>query len=138
MLTRTKIVVIEDDRDINDLIAFNLRQADYVVTQIQDGKVAQQVLNDDKFDIVILDLMLPGIDGFSLCRQVKSIQRDQPIYVIVVSAKTDFDDKLYASILGADRYITKPFSVTRLCALIKELDGYLHKTYSVVEKQKLT
>lgn len=128
---KTEIIVVEDDRDINELISYNLRKEKFNVTQVFDGFDAQQVLAKNSFNIVILDLMLPGVDGFKLCKQIKEKISSTITYIIIVSAKTDFDDKLCASILGADRYITKPFSIVRLLSIIKELDGYMRKEYTV-------
>jgi len=126
-----KVIVIEDDQDINELIAYNLRKEGFRVFSAYDGSEAHQILLKEHFDIVILDIMLPGIDGFELCRELKEKQDPLRTFVVVVSAKSNTQDKLYAHILGADYYLVKPFSVKALTGIIQELVSMLEQDYLV-------
>lgn len=111
-----KILLIEDEESIAELEKDYLELSDFEVTIANDGhKGLEQALSQD-FSMIILDLMLPGIDGFEICRQVRE-QKDIPI--LMVSAKKDDIDKIRGLGLGADDYITKPFSPSELVARVK-------------------
>ena len=134
MKTENRIIVIEDDKDINMLIAYNLRKEGFVVEQCFDGLKACEKLRNEYFSIVILDIMLPGMDGFDICKEIKSNERGSRSFVIVVSAKCNQQDKLYANILGANHYFTKPFNVGMLINRVKEINAMLNKEYVVTCK----
>jgi len=125
------ILIVEDDRDINDLIAYNLRGKGFLVEQVFDGVVAKEKLKGGFFPIVVLDIMLPGIDGFDICRDIKSSISGSRSYVVMISAKGSEQDKLYAHILGADCYLTKPFRVGSLISVVEEIRGFIEKEYTV-------
>lgn len=129
-----KVIIVEDDRDINGLIAYNLRNEGYSVAQFYDGLSALHKIKDDIFNIIILDIMLPGIDGFDLCHQIKEDPRYSRSFIVVVSAKCHEQDKLYAHLLGADCYLTKPFSLVNLLNAVKEISASLDKQYSVQKR----
>jgi len=112
---RTAILVVEDDPNIVDLIRSNLAVRGYDVIVSADGLGALALLERDQPDIVLLDLMLPDIDGFDLCRQIRE---RSDVGVIVVSARGGDRDKVAALNLGADDYMTKPFSIEELLARI--------------------
>lgn len=131
---RNKIIVIEDDQDINDLVAYNLRKEGFVVEQVFDGTKGHERLKKECFDIVILDIMLPGTSGFDICKELKDSNNPSGSFVIVISAKSRSQDKLYAHILGADCYITKPFNVSQLVNITKEIRSMLEKEFVVVAK----
>jgi DNA-binding response OmpR family regulator len=128
------IIIVEDDPDINNLIAYNLRKAGFNVQQVFDGSVAGKRLREAYFDIVILDIMLPGMDGFDICHDLKESPRVGKSFVIMISAKCREQDKLYAHILGADAYFTKPFSMAALMGLVKEVDQMQSKDFIVTHK----
>ena len=130
-----KVIIIEDDKDINELIAYNLRKEGFCVEQVFDGFSAQRKFEDENFNIVILDIMLPGIGGFDICRQIKDDPRNFRTFIIVVSAKCHHQDKLYAYILGADCYFTKPFNLANLLNTIREASENLDKEF-LVNNQK--
>ena len=112
----SKILIIEDEVAIADLERDYLEINDYEVVTANDGtKGLETVLNGD-FDLVILDLMLPGIDGYEIC---KKIREEKNIPIIMVSAKKDDIDKIRGLGLGADDYMTKPFSPSELVARVK-------------------
>ena len=131
-MEKTRILVVEDDKDINGLIAYNLRKNGYSVEQVFDGDEAKEKLDSEFFPIVILDIMLPGIDGFDICRDIKESITGHKSYVIMVSAKGSEQDKLYAHILGADCYIQKPFLVKDLVSVVDEISLLSNKDYTVV------
>jgi two-component system, OmpR family, KDP operon response regulator KdpE len=112
---RTCVLVVEDDRNIVDLIRANLSVRGYDVVVSDDGSKVLWMLEVERPDLVILDLMLPGADGFELCREIRE---RSPVGIIVVSARRGEHDKVSALNLGADDYITKPFGVEELLARI--------------------
>ena len=111
-----RILVIEDDTDINRLLCRILTKAGYEAIAAYSGTEAQLRLERETPDMIMLDLMLPGVDGFEICREVRS-QKNTPI--IMVSAKKDDIDKIRGLGLGADDYMTKPFSPSELVARVK-------------------
>ncbi|ACL70910.1 response regulator transcription factor [Halothermothrix orenii] len=113
-----KILVIDDEENIRELIKFNLETAGYRVELAADGEEGWDRLNDS-IDLIILDLMLPRIDGLSFCRQVRSNNRFKDIPIIMLTAKGEEVDKIIGLEMGADDYITKPFSPRELVARIK-------------------
>lgn len=126
-----KIIVIEDDPDINKLISYNLRQEGFIVEQVFDGDEAVGRLRSEYFSIVILDIMLPGINGFDICKEIKESDNSSKSFIIVVSARSSSQDKLYAHILGADCYLIKPFRVGALIDVVKEVQTMQNKVFSV-------
>jgi two-component system KDP operon response regulator KdpE len=112
---KTRVLVVEDDPNIVDLIRSNLAVRGFDTIVSTDGLRALQLLETERPDIILLDLMLPEIDGFELCRQVRE---RSTVGVIVVSARGGDRDKVAALNLGADDYMTKPFSIEELLARI--------------------
>lgn len=136
MKNSNRIIVIEDDAAINALISYNLRKEGFSVERAFDGLSARERLKDGLFNIVILDIMLPGIDGFDICRGIKGDDGLSKTFVIVLSAKCNPQDKLYAHILGADCYLTKPFKVATLVGIVKEVSAMQNKEFEVTSKHK--
>ena len=135
MKNPTKVIIVEDDKDINILIAYNLRKKGFLVKQVFDGYEASIILKREHFDIAIVDIMLPGINGFEICREIKGAGNSPSrTFVIVVSAKISPQDKLYAHIMGADCYFSKPFSVAVLLNAIKEVKAMQDKEFIVKQK----
>ncbi len=112
---RTTVLLIEDDQNIVDLVRANLMARDHEVVVSKDGAGIAAMLEVDDPDIVLLDLMLPGTDGFELCREIRE---RSSVGIIVVSARRGETDKVRALNLGADDYLTKPFGVEELLARI--------------------
>ena len=135
MQNLNKIIVIEDDADINALITYNLRKEGFFVEQAFDGLSAREKLKNELFNIVILDIMLPGIDGFDICREIKGEDASSKVFVVVVSAKVSPQDKLYAHILGADCYLSKPFKVATLVGIVKEISVMQNKKFEITPKR---
>ncbi len=113
-----RILVVDDEDNIRRAIKDYGTALGYYVTGVGDGLQAIDIIKQQEFDIVILDLMMPQLDGFSTCKRIKEI-KDIP--VIFLSARTMEDDKLYGFELGADDYVTKPFSVKELMARVKAI-----------------
>lgn len=114
-----KIVVIEDETDIADLVAYNLEREGLAVTVVNRGDEALDVIRSVKPDLILMDLMLPGLDGLTICQQVRRSPLTAGIPVIMVSAKTEESDVVIGLGLGADDYIQKPFSIRELVARVK-------------------
>ena len=131
-----RILVVEDDKNINRLIAYNLSQNGFFSESVYDGIEGRDMLRNEPFDIVILDVMLPGIDGFSICKSIKENPAAFKTCVIMVTAKAESHDKLYGNILGADYYLTKPFSVVELMRIVNEVSEMSDKEF-VVSQPKI-
>ncbi|MBP0132894.1 MAG: phosphate regulon transcriptional regulator PhoB [Nitrosospira sp.] len=113
------ILVVEDEPAIQELISYSLRQAGYVVFCAEDAEQAMSVVNDALPDLVLLDWMLPGMSGVELARVLRHAARTKTIPIIMLTARADESDKIAGLEIGADDYITKPFSPRELIARIK-------------------
>ncbi len=113
------IYVVEDDEDINELLVYNLSKEGFKVSSFFSGKDALESLKNENPDLILLDIMLPDIDGLELCKTVKSDPEKKFIPIIMLTAKSTEIDKIVGLELGADDYITKPFSFRELIARIK-------------------
>lgn len=114
-----KVLVVDDEKDIVDLVSFNLKKEGFAVEKAYDGERAMRIIRESAPDLILLDLMLPGIQGMDVCRMVRRDPRLSYIPVIMLTAKTDEVDKVLGLEIGADDYITKPFSVRELIARIR-------------------
>ena len=131
----SKILIVEDEEAIADLEKDYLELSGFEVQVANDGVKGLKLALSDDFNLVILDLMLPGVDGFEICRKVRE-QKNTPI--IMVSAKKDDIDKIRGLGLGADDYMTKPFSPSELVARVKaHLARYDRLIGSAVEENKI-
>src|SRR5213592_4683556 len=113
------ILVAEDQADIRDLIVMNLRNAGYAVGAVADGLAALASQNEHASDLLILDLMMPGLDGLEVCKALRARGRSTPI--LMLTAKSTELDRVLGLELGADDYLTKPFSLAELLARVKAL-----------------
>jgi len=113
------ILVVDDEEPIQELLRFNLEKEGYLVRGAKDGQEALQHVENDQPDLIVLDLMLPGMDGLEVCRKLRSNQKFQQIPIIMLTAKGEEFDKVLGLELGADDYMTKPFSPRELLARIK-------------------
>ena len=114
-----QILLVEDDHDIAALLRLNLEDEGYAITHEPDGGNALQRLDAQTWDAVILDLMLPNVDGLEICRRIRQMTRYLP--VIIISARSSETDRITGLETGADDYLAKPFSVQELIARIKAL-----------------
>lgn len=125
------IVVVEDEIDILEVIEYNLVREGYTVSVARDGTAGLKTIRKKKPDLVLLDLMLPGIDGLEICRLLKSKANTSSIAIIIVTAKDDESDIVLGLGLGADDYVSKPFSpkelVARVKAVLRRTEG--HESY---------
>ncbi|MFB3926284.1 MAG: response regulator [Syntrophales bacterium] len=114
-----KILVVDDEKDIVDLIAYNLEKEGFTVNRAYNGEKALELIRTAPPDLVILDLMLPGIQGMDVCRILRKDCRTALIPVIMLTARGDEIDKILGLEVGADDYVTKPFSVRELVARVR-------------------
>lgn len=118
-MSREHIVVIEDEDDIQELIRYNLSKEGFRITPALSGEDGLKKLRNEPADLVILDLMLPGMDGFDVCKFLKKNEKTQHIPIVILTAKGEESDIVTGLELGADDYIVKPFSPKILVARVK-------------------
>lgn len=127
-----KLLIVEDEERMREIINDYFKVKDFIVTGSKNGIEALELLEDNVFDIVLLDIMMPKLDGYSVC---KKIRKDSEIPIIFLTAKSDEDDKLNGFKLGADDYITKPFSLpilyAKVIALIKRSNGNMVAAHQI-------
>ena len=111
-----KVLLVEDEKSIADGIVYNLKNEGLKVTHVDDGKIAIDIFNEEHFDLIILDIMLPEVSGLEIC---KAIRNSSNVPIIMLTAKDDENDKISGLEMGADDYITKPFSVKELISRVK-------------------
>lgn len=120
-MSKGKILIVEDDHDIAGMIEYNLGEEGYETISAYNGEDGVELAKKEKPDLIILDIMLPIIDGFEVCRILKKEDKTTHIPVIILSAKSQETDKVVGLELGADDYITKPFSPRELIARIRAI-----------------
>jgi two-component system phosphate regulon response regulator PhoB len=116
-----RILVIEDERDLCDVLDFNLKREGYETILAFDGQEGLRKAQTLLPDMILLDLMLPGLSGFDVCRELRAGERTRDIPIIIISAKSEETDQVVGFSLGADDYVTKPFAVKVLLSRIKAL-----------------
>ena len=130
VLDSKNILVVEDDLDIRELISFNLANEGHQVFEANDGEVGIDKARNNNPDLILLDLMLPGIQGLDVCRIIKSDQETKEIPIIMVTALGQEEDIVKGLETGADDYITKPFSIK---VLIARVNAVLKRSIEVGE-----
>jgi two-component system phosphate regulon response regulator PhoB len=118
-MAKTRIVVVEDDADILHLLSYNLQSAGFSVRTAEDGYGALSLIRQDHPQLVILDLMLPGLDGFEVCKELKRGAETRHIPVIMLTARGEEIDRIVGLELGADDYVVKPFSPRELILRVR-------------------
>lgn len=113
----TKLLIVEDEESLAESLFFSLKKQGYEVHKISDGTEALKYLETERPDLILLDVMLPGKDGFEICREVQKLKN--PIPIIMITAKSSETDRVVGLELGADDYVLKPFSTRELEARIK-------------------
>jgi two-component system alkaline phosphatase synthesis response regulator PhoP len=121
MADRSKVLVVEDDKNLARLVAFNLEQAGHEAVIAFGGESAVELVRREKPDLIVLDIMLPGIDGWDVCRIVREDAETSGIPIIMLTAKAEMNDRIRGFQLGVDDYITKPFSPRELMARVKRV-----------------
>ncbi len=111
-----RILLVDDEQSIQTLLSYPLRRDGYEVVQALDGREALERFDEEQFDLVVLDVMLPKVDGLEVCRQLRN---RSPVPIIMLTAKSEEIDKVVGLELGADDYITKPFSLREFSSRVK-------------------
>jgi DNA-binding response OmpR family regulator len=124
---RARVLVVDDEPDLIRILEFGLRAAGYHVDMAQDGQEGLKLARELRPDIILLDLMLPKLDGYKVCRLLKFDERYRQIPIIILSARTQEGDQALAIQMGANRFITKPYEfgeiLTHIQALLKSGTG---------------
>jgi two-component system phosphate regulon response regulator PhoB len=115
------ILIVDDEQDVVDLVAFNLQRAGYKTVSAHDGATALQRAREQQPALVVLDLMLPGMDGTEICKRLKAEPKTASIPIIMLTAKAEEVDRVVGLELGADDYVTKPFSPRELVLRVKSI-----------------
>ncbi|MGG3712828.1 response regulator transcription factor [Bacillus paranthracis] len=118
------VLLVEDERRLREIVSDYFRNEGFEVIEAEDGKKALELFAEHEIDLIMLDIMLPEIDGWSVCRRIR---KESAVPIIMLTARSDEDDTLLGFELGADEYVTKPFSpkvlVARAKTLLKRADG---------------
>jgi two-component system phosphate regulon response regulator PhoB len=121
------VLIVEDERDLLRVLAYNFKQAGFDVVSASDGEMALRAVKEERFDLILLDLMLPDISGSEVCRRLKQNRETSAIPVMMVTAKGEEIDRIVGFELGADDYVVKPFSVRELIlrarAILRRAEG---------------
>ena len=120
-MKRSRILVVEDEESLLKLESILLSSKGYIVTGVMDGRSALEEIKANKPDLVILDIMLPVIDGFEVCRRVKEDPETSHIPVLILTAKKNIQDMEHGQQAGCDAYITKPFKSAKVLDMVHEL-----------------
>jgi two-component system phosphate regulon response regulator PhoB len=142
-MAKEHILIVEDEDDIRELIRYNLSREGYTVTEAASGEDGLRRVGESRPDLIVLDLMLPGIDGFGVCRTLKGDKATAEIPIVIVTAKGEEPDIVTGLELGADDYITKPFSPRVLIARVRAVlrrkigDGVVPEEDAVIERDGL-
>ncbi len=134
MTYQEKILVVDDEPDIVELVAYNLQKEGFIVSSASDGEAALAKIREEKFDFIILDLMLPGMPGMEICRVLRNDPKTRNLPVIMLTAKGEEVDKILGLEVGADDYLTKPFSPRELLARIRAV---MRRTSGKKEDEKV-
>jgi len=126
-VSNERILVVDDERDIRELLEYNLKREGYRVTTVASGEDALAAARRGGYDLILLDLMLPGMDGLAVCRALKKDASTEGVPVVMLTAKGEESDVVAGLELGADDYVTKPFSprvlVARVRAVLRRRSG---------------
>ena len=118
---KTKILLVDDEPDLVQMVSVRLGAAGYEVATAFDGQEALQRVKESRPELIILDLMLPKLDGYKVCRLLKFDERTRAIPILIFTARAQVEDVTLATECGADAYLTKPFEAKMLLAKIQEL-----------------
>jgi len=132
---RARILIVDDDADLTNLVRTILEAEDYTVYSVESGEEALGEVRKLRPDLIILDILLPGIDGYDTCKILKTDDRTSPIPIIILSIKCSVEDRITGLNIGADDYITKPFDPGELTARVEAvLRGYGRSPTSMGER----
>lgn len=141
-MSKHHVFIVDDEPNILELVKFNLEREGYRVTTSENGREALDRIKASPPDLVILDIMLPGMDGLEVCRNMQKNERIRDIPIIMLTARAEEMDKVLGLELGADDYLTKPFSprelVARVKARLRRLNGEEKKAEDVIQIGEIT
>lgn len=139
-MNKRKILIIEDDKDIVEMLEYNLQDEGYQTISALNGEMGIALAGKERPDLIILDIMLPIMDGFEVCRTLKNDDRVAHIPIIILSAKSQETDKVVGLELGADDYVTKPFSPRELIARTRAIlrRGREEHIDNIIQRGKIT
>jgi DNA-binding response OmpR family regulator len=118
---RSRLLVVEDEEAIRELVCFHLDLAGYECTTVVDGREALEIATERPFDLIVLDVVLPSLDGITLCQAIRRAGANREVPILMLTARREESDKVVGLESGADDYVTKPFSIRELLARIKAL-----------------
>lgn len=121
LMDQKNIIVIDDEPDLSELVSYNLKKEGFKVSIAPDGEEGLEKIRKGSFDLLILDLMLPGMQGIEVCRMIRSNPKTESLPIIMLTAKSDTSEKVKGLETGADDYMTKPFSPGELVARVRAL-----------------
>src|SRR5258708_27899637 len=125
---RSRVLIIEDERALSDVLVYNLQREGYETIVAHDGQEGLRKAQTLLPDLILLDLMLPGLGGLEVCRELRAGERTRDIPIVMLTAKAEETDQVVGFKMGADDYVTKPFSVKVLLERIKALHRRLEST----------
>lgn len=129
-MSNKKILIVEDESRMRRLISDYLKREGYTIVEAENGRKALEIFNSEEIDLIILDIMMPEYDGWTVCREIRKTSKTP---IIMLTARSEESDELFGFELGADEYVTKPFSPKVLVARVKAL---LRRSY--MEKEKMS
>jgi two-component system alkaline phosphatase synthesis response regulator PhoP len=143
MAQRKKILVVEDEKDIRDLVRYNLEQEGFSVLEAEEGELALALVRRERPALVVLDVMLPGMSGLDICRTMRLEEESARVPILMLTARAAEVDKIVGLEMGADDYVTKPFSPRELVARVKAvlrraLGPELERPHEVYERGRLS
>ena len=133
-MSKGTILVIDDEKDLLELVRYNLEKEQFDAISATDGQTGLDIATRHRPDLIVLDLMMPGMDGLEVCRRLRSDSRTSRIPLIMLTAKATEADRIVGLELGADDYVTKPFSPRELVARVKAI---LRRTNTQAEPEQL-
>jgi len=131
-----KILIVDDEQDIADLVSYNLEKEGFNTIKAYDGADVLKIVKTQKPDLIILDLMLPHMNGLDICRAIRRNPETASLPIIMLTAKGDEVDKIIGLEIGADDYMTKPFSIKELIARVRTILRRLHDNNNKTGKEK--
>ncbi|HHT06027.1 MAG TPA: response regulator transcription factor [Hydrogenispora sp.] len=135
-MSKERVLIIEDEPNIIELVAYNLEKEGWLVSKAQTGEEGWEKIQAEHPDIILLDLMLPGIDGMEICRRTRQNKLTRDIPIIILTAKAEEADRVLGLESGADDYVTKPFSPRELIARIRAVLRRADKNFLEVEEKE--
>ena len=132
----SKILIVDDEQDIVELLSYNLEKEGFSIVKAYDGETALELVRSKKPDLMILDLMLPKMNGFDVCKAVRRNPETAHLPIIMLTAKGEEIDKIIGLEIGADDYITKPFSIKELIARVRAILRRMHDNNNQTGKEE--